>query len=130
MRKTEDEGKYSVMASNSFGKCEATCQLLITRTSAAFPLSLTSAHSSAYTLLCIPHTHTAEAPIEVPKINIDVPVKKVKEVEVEMPNFEKKPRFAFPLRDRYIQERDTFRLTASLDVDIYPAPTVRLRTIV
>lgn len=71
--------------------------------------------------------YVAEAPIEMPRINLDIPMKKIKEVEIEMPNFDKKPRFEFPLRDRYIQERDTFRLTASLDVDIHPTPTVRLR---
>lgn len=66
----------------------------------------------------------AEAPLELPKIELNLSTRKVQLVEVEMPNFERKPRFTFPLRDRFIQERDTFKLTATIDVDALPAPKV------
>ena len=69
---------------------------------------------------------TAEAPLEAPKVHLDMFTKRTfKEVEVEMPNLDKKPSFQFPLRDRFIQERDAFKLTCAVDVDTYPAPTVR-----
>lgn len=67
---------------------------------------------------------TAEAPIELPKVELNINVKKVELIDVALPDLNKKPSFTFPLRDRYIQERDTVKLTATIDVDTRPAPEV------
>lgn len=50
------------------------------------------------------------------------PKKVFKEIDVEYPDLDKKPHFEFPLRDRYIQERDTFKLTCTLQGN--PPPEV------
>ena len=66
----------------------------------------------------------AETPRELPKVDLPIKTKKVELMDIEMPTFEKKPSFTFPLRDRFIQERDTIKLTASVDTATIPAPTV------
>ena len=66
----------------------------------------------------------AETPRELPKVDLPIKTKKVELLDIEMPTFEKKPSFTFPLRDRFIQERDTIKLTASVDTATIPAPTV------
>ena len=50
------------------------------------------------------------------------PKKVFKEIDVEYPDLDKKPYFEFPLRDRFIQERDTFKLTCTLAG--FPQPQV------
>lgn len=62
--------------------------------------------------------------MEMPKVDLNIKVKKVELLDVEMPDLERKPRFTFPLRDRFIQEKDTFKLTATVDIDTLPVPTV------
>jgi len=52
----------------------------------------------------------------------DRPKKVFKEIDVELPDLDKKPYFAFPLRDRFIQEGDNFKLTCT--VEGYPQPEV------
>lgn len=54
------------------------------------------------------------------------PKKVFKEIDVEYPDLDKKPHFAFPLRDRCIQERDTFKLTCTIDG--HPLPEVSPHT--
>ncbi|XP_067930808.1 twitchin-like [Watersipora subatra] len=97
VRKSEDEGTYSVVATNSFGKCETSCKLGI----------------------------VAEAPIEIPKTELNISTRKVVLKEVELPVFERKPFFSFPLRERYIQEKGTFKLTATIDADVLPVPQIQ-----
>ena len=50
------------------------------------------------------------------------PKKVFKEVDVEYPDIDKRPQFTFPLRDRFIQENDTFKLTCT--VEAHPQPQV------
>ena len=50
------------------------------------------------------------------------PKKVFKEVDVEYPDIDKRPQFTFPLRDRFIQENDTFKLTFT--VEPHPQPQV------
>ncbi|KAF6018857.1 unc-22 [Bugula neritina] len=97
VKKAEDAGKYSVSASNSFGQCETSFHLEV----------------------------IAETPIEVPKVHLDIPTRKVELIEVEKPNLERKPYFSFPLRDRFIQEKDDFKLTATIDSDVLPLPKIQ-----
>ena len=73
--------------------------------------------------LCV-FVFVAETPRELPKVDLPIKTKKVELMDIEMPTFEKKPSFTFPLRDRFIQERDTIKLTASVDTATIPAPTV------
>lgn len=68
----------------------------------------------------------AEAPMELPKVDLNINVKKVELIDVKLPDLEKKPRFSFPLRDRFIMEKDTFKLTATIDTDTLPVPTVSI----
>lgn len=67
---------------------------------------------------------SAEAPKDLMPIDLGFKTRKVELMEIEMPTFEKKPRFTFPLRDRFIQEKDTMRLIVSVDTETIPAPTV------
>ena len=62
--------------------------------------------------------------MELPKIDLNIHTKKVELIDVEVPDLERKPRFTFPLRDRFIQEKDDFKLTCTIDVDVYPPPKV------
>ena len=56
----------------------------------------------------------------------DRPKRVFKEIDVEYPDLDKKPYFEFPLRDRFIQENDTFKLTCTIEG--FPHPEVRLES--
>jgi len=65
---------------------------------------------------------TADAHKEQQHETENRPKRVFKEIDVEYPDLDKKPYFEFPLRDRMIQEHDTFKLTCT--VQGFPQPQV------
>ncbi|XP_067934437.1 twitchin-like [Watersipora subatra] len=94
VRPGEDDGVYTCRAVNSFGRCEASCILTV----------------------------TPDAAKDVQMETDSRPKKVFKEIDVEYPDLDKKPYFEFALRDRFIQEHDTFKLTCTLEG--FPQPEV------
>lgn len=112
--KLEDQGEYVVRAENSFGKKEHTALLkvesLVTNTSCkTFVLNAHYFDNAVFSVN--PREST-------PMRN------KREQAEIEMfKEAEKKPRFAFPLRNRFIQSGNSVKIMCTADG--FPTPEIK-----